>query len=184
MVSVTDLRSGTYFQENGTPFEVLTYDHVKKGRGNATIKVKVRNVLTGAVINKSYISGKKVEEAELFDVPAVYKYRTSDEYIFVDPDDDDIEMDIDMVGSAGKFLIKNMSVKILHYKDAPIAVRLPIKVTYVVASAPPDARGNSANASYKEVVLENKLRIKTPMFIKEGDRVVVDTRSGDYVNRE
>lgn len=183
MLSVTDLKTGVYYQEDGAPLEVLSYDHIKMGRGNATIKVKVKNLLTGAIFNKSYISGKRLEEADLYEVSAVYKYRTSDEFIFIDEDDEEIEIDVSTVGEAGSYLIKGASAKILYYNETPIGVRLPIKMTYTVREAPPDARGNSASASYKEVILENNLRVKTPMFIKAGDRIVVDTRTGDYISR-
>ena len=172
-----------YYQEDGSPLQVLQYDHIKMGRGTATIKVKVKNLLTGAIINKSYISGKRMEEADIVEQNATYKYRTSEEFVFVDEDDEEIELDADTVGQTAHYLLKNMRVIIQSYNDAPMAIRLPIKVTYRVKEAPPDARGNSANASYKEIVLENNLHVKAPTFIKEGDEIIVDTRTGEYISR-
>ncbi|OGK54663.1 hypothetical protein A3B56_00610 [Candidatus Roizmanbacteria bacterium RIFCSPLOWO2_01_FULL_45_11] len=183
MLEVTSLRNGMYYQEDGSPLQVLQYDHIKMGRGTATIKVKVKNLLTGAIINKSYISGKRMEEADIVEQNATYKYRTSEEFVFVDEDDEEIELDADTVGQTAHYLLKNMRVIIQSYNDAPMAIRLPIKVTYRVKEAPPDARGNSANASYKEIVLENNLHVKAPTFIKEGDEIIVDTRTGEYISR-
>lgn len=183
MLSVTELKNGTYYEEDGAPLVVLSYDHIKMGRGNATIKVKVRNLLTGAITNKGYISGKRVEEADLHEIDATYKYRTSSDYIFEDEDDDELEIEKDMLKDNAQYLLKGMIVKVLNYNNNPIGIRVPMKVPYRVKEAPPDARGNSANASYKEVVLANNLKVKAPMFIKEGDSIVVDTRTGTYVSR-
>jgi elongation factor P len=184
MLNTTDLKTGVYFEEDGVPFQVLTYDHIKKGRGNATIKVKVRNLLTGAIVIKSYISGKQLHEADISEKRAEYRYRTSQEYIFeLIDDDEEVEIPLSVIGESGGYLMKGMSVHVLVYGDKPIAVRLPIKVTYTVKDAPPDERGNSANASYKELVLETNKTVRAPMFIASGDRIIVDTRTGDYVSR-
>jgi len=182
MLNVTELRHGMYFQEEDTPFEILSYEHTKMGRGNATVRVRVRNLLTGAVVSKTYISSKRVEEAQLDQQEGTFSYRTNTDYVF-DTDEDEIEIPREKVGEQGNYLKKDMDVRILIYENEPIGVTLPIKAEYSVKEAPPDARGNSANASTKEVVLENNLKVKTPMFIKEGDRIIVDTRTGEYISR-
>lgn len=183
MINVTDLRNGTYFEEDGIPFEVLNYEHIKMGRGTANIKVKVKNLLTGAIVNKGYISGKRFDEADLEDKKAEFKYRTREDYVFEDEEGEEVEVSLERVGEKGNFLKKGIQVKILAYEDEALTVSLPIKVNFKVKEAPPDARGNSASASYKEVVLENNLHVKAPMFIKDGDEIVIDTRTGEYVER-
>lgn len=183
MLNVTELRSGTYFQEDGVPYEVLKYDHIKMGRGTATVRIKAKNLFTTAIVTKTFISGKRVEEAELEERRAIFKYRTSADYVFADEDDEEIEVSREIVGENSPFLKKGLAVNILSYQDRLLTLRLPIKVTYRVKEAPPDARGNSATVSYKEVILENQLKIKAPMFIKEGDDLVVDTRTGEYISR-
>lgn len=184
MLNVTELRNGTYFKEDDTPFEVLNYEHIKMGRGTATVKVKVKNLLNGAILFKSYISNNRVDEAQLDEERASYKYRSSTDYVF-DPIDgeEQIEIPLEKIGESGVFLKKGMEVRILSYQGEALSFVLPIKVTYKVKEAPPDARGNSTTASYKEVVLENNFKVKVPMFIKEGDEIVVDTREGTYVSR-
>ncbi|KKR50364.1 MAG: Elongation factor P [Microgenomates group bacterium GW2011_GWC1_41_8] len=182
MLNVTELRHGMYFQEEETPFEVLSYEHTKMGRGNATVRVRVRNLLTGAMVAKTYISSKRVEEAELDQKEGTFLYRTNTDYVF-DTDEERTEIPREKVGEQGNYLKKGMDVRILIYENEPIGVTLPIKAEYSVKEAPPDARGNSANASTKEVVLENNVKVKTPMFIKEGDKIIVDTRTGEYISR-
>ncbi|MBI4137342.1 elongation factor P [Candidatus Roizmanbacteria bacterium] len=182
MLNVTELRHGMYFQEDGTPFEVLSYEHTKMGRGNATVRVRVHNLLTGAVVSKTYISSKRVEEAELDQQEGTFLYRTNTDFVF-ESDDDHIEIPREKIGEQGIYLKKGMDVRILVYQNEPIGVTLPIKAEYSVKEAPPDARGNSANASTKEVLLENTMKVKTPMFIKEGDTIIVDTRTGEYISR-
>ena len=100
-----------------------------------------------------------------------------------DTDEERTEIPREKVGEQGNYLKKGMDVRILIYENEPIGVTLPIKAEYSVKEAPPDARGNSANASTKEVVLENNVKVKTPMFIKEGDKIIVDTRTGEYISR-
>jgi elongation factor P len=184
MLNVTDLKNGIYFQEDGTPFEVIKYEHIKMGRGTATIKVKVKNLLNGAIVMKSYISGNRVEEASLDTMEARYEYRTGTDFIFSQEDEEEeIEIPREKVGDKGQFLKKGMRVKIVKYEDDPISIDLPIKVTYTVKEAPPDARGNSVSGSFKEVLLDTNVKVKAPMFIKDGDEIIVDTRTGEYVSR-
>lgn len=184
MLNVTDLKTGVYFQEDGVPFEVLKYDHIKMGRGTATVKVKVKNLITNSIVMKSYISGNRVEEASLDEQRAQYKYRTGTDYVFESEDaDEPLELSHETLGYSGQFLKKGMTVRILSYEGAPISVSLPIKETYKVKEAPPDARGNTVSSSFKEVIIDTNATVKAPMFIKAGDEIVVDTRTGDYVSR-
>jgi elongation factor P len=182
MLNVTELRNGMFIEEDGVPYKILSYDHTKMGRGNATVKVKVVNLITGATISKTYISSKRVEEAQLDQIESTFLYRTNTDFIF-EADEEEIEIPREKMESEGQYLKKGMIVKILSYEDEPLSISLPIKVEYRVKEAPPDARGNSANASYKEVLLENNFKVKAPMFIKEGDAVIIDTRTGEYVSR-
>lgn len=188
MLEVTELRKGTYFQQDGVPFEVVKYEHIKMGRGTATIKVKVINILNGATVMKSFISGSRVEEAVLDEERATYQYRTATDYVFKpitdDEDAEEIEISHEKIAGQGQFLKKGMEVSIIRYEDRILSIRLPIKATYQVKEAPPDARGNTVSGgSYKEVVLDNNAKVKVPMFIKEGESIVVDTRTGEYISR-
>ena len=183
MIGVTDLRNGTFFQMDGNLYRVYSYEHTKVGRGGATVKVKVKNLLSGSTTTQTFQSGKKVEEADIKKVTGIYKYRTQDHYVFEADDEDHIEVSHESASEEGPYLSNNMEVIIMLFRDEPIGITLPIKYIYSVKEAPPDARGNSANASTKEVLLTNNLKVKTPMFIKEGDSILVDTRTGYYISR-
>src|SRR3989344_1257256 len=184
MINVTDLRNGTYFEEDGIPFEVLNYEHIKLGRGTANIKIKAKNLLNGAITNKGYISGKRVDEADLTEKRVIFLYRTRDACVFSDEENkEELEIALEKAGEKRRFLKKGMTVEMLLYEGEALAVTLPIKVTFKVKEAPPDARGNTISSSYKEVVLENNLKVKVPMFIDKGERVIIDTRTGNYIER-
>jgi elongation factor P len=186
MLEVTELRKGTYFQEDGVPFEVINYEHIKMGRGTATVKVKVKNVLNGSIVMKSFISGNRVQEAMLEEDRVRFVYRTGTDFIFEkEGEDEPLEISREKVGGQGQFLQKGMEVKILSYEGNTLSIELPIKATFTVKEAPPDARGNTVSgSSYKEVLLEGNVKAKVPMFIKVGERIIIDTRTGEYVSRE
>lgn len=184
MIPVTALRQGTFFEEKGTPFEVLKYTHTKLGRGTANIKVRVRNLKTGAVLEKTFISGAKVVPANLEKKRAKFLYKDREEYYFMDSKNfEQFSLGAKVLGERARFLKEGEGVEVLFYKEEPISVKLPLKMEFKVKEAPPGVRGDTATNIFKEVVLENGLRVKAPLFIKEGDIIVVDTRSGEYVKK-
>lgn len=184
MIPVTNLRQGAYFEEHGIPFEVLRYTHTKLGRGTANIKVKVRNLKTDALFEKTFLSGKKVAPAALEKKEAQFLYKDKGDYYFMDGTTyDQFPLPEKVLGERAKFLKEGEKVKILFYQDKPLSVELPLKIKLQVAEAPPGVRGDTAINIFKEVVLENGLLVKTPLFIKKGDTIVVDTRSGEYVKK-
>lgn len=184
MIPVTHLREGTVFEENGEPLEVLKYTHTKLGRGTANIKVKIRNLKSGAVFKKTFVSGAKVALAELEKRKARFLYTDYQKYYFMDDISfDQFSLSKKAIGEKSKFLKEGEKVEILFYQGKPLGIKLPIKIELRVKEAPPEIRGNSATNIFKEVVLENGILIKVPLFIKKGDRIVVDTRSGEYVKK-
>jgi len=184
MLPVTNLRNGTFFEENGVPFEVLKYTHTKLGRGSANIKVKICSLKTGVLSEKTFISGAKVALAELEKKEAQFLYQDGDSYCFMDSTSfDQFSLPQKILGNKAKFLKEGEKVKILFYKGESLSIELPLKVKLKVVEAPPGIRGNTSTNIFKEVVLENKMTVKTPLFIKTGDIIVVDTRNGGYVKK-
>ncbi|TSC54158.1 MAG: elongation factor P [Microgenomates group bacterium LiPW_16] len=182
MITVTSLRSGTYFTFGKDLFQVLSYEHIKLGRGTANIKLKTKNLKTGAITEKSFISGAKVEEAVLERREAQFLYKTQN-FFFMDPKTfEQFELNGDKIESA-PFLKEGMMVKILFYKDEPLTIELPIKMGFIVAETGPGIRGDSATNIFKDAILENGLKIKVPLFVKVGDQVLVDTRTRQYQER-
>ena len=184
MISVTNLRKGTFFEENNVPFEVLKYTHSKIGRGTANIKVKIRNLKTGALNERTFISGARVKPTELEKKKAQFLYKDSQSYYFMESVDfEQFALAGKILGDQAKFLKEGQKVKILFYKNEPLSIELPIKIELKVIEAPPGIRGDTSTNVFKDVVLENHMIAKAPLFIKAGDIIVIDTRTGEYVRK-
>lgn len=184
MIPVTNLKNGTCFTDSGSLFQVLTYEHVKMGRGSATIRVKIKNLKSQATTIKSFISGAKVDEATLEKRDLQYLYSNGTTYIFMDPGTfEQVEMSEEKIGDQAAFLQDGMTVKIMFYQNEPLTIELPIKMEFKIKETEPGYKGNSATNIFKDATLKNGLKIKVPLFVKTGDRIVVDTRTAEYVER-
>lgn len=181
MISVTDLRAGTVFEESGNIFSVLSYEHIKMGRGSANIKVKVKNLKTGATTEKSFISGAKVSEVFVNKKDLQFLYKDGDSAYFMDPVSfEQISVSMRIIGDSHYYLKDGESVNISFLEGDPISVNLPPKMKFKVTDAGAGVKGNSATNIFKEAILENGLKAKVPLFIDVGDSVLIDTRTGEY----
>ncbi len=184
MINVTDLRAGATFEEDGSLFEVIDYSHTKMGRGTATIKVKVRNLKSGSIIEKSFISGARVNEADLDKKEAQFLYKDSTSSTFMDNTSfEQFSVANSLLDGGEKFLKEGDNYQLLAYGEQILRVELPRTVELVVVDSPPGARGDTVANVYKAAELENGMHVQVPMFIKEGEKIKVDTRSGDYIER-
>ena len=184
MLSITDLKTGTKFTMEGDPFVVISYYHSKQGRGGAVVKTKIKNLRTGATVDKTFQGSDKVDEADLSKKTALYLYSDEDEAYFMDNDSfDQFTIPASKIGSQKQYLIENSNVDILYYNNEALDLELPIKMTFKVLSAPPAVKGNTASSVTKRVTIETGAIVDTPIFIKENDKIIVDTRDGSYVER-
>lgn len=184
MVNVTDLRSGFVFEENGQLFKVLSYEHIKMGRGTATVKVRVKNLRTGAVNDKSFISNAKVQDASLLKKEYQYLYKDRGTAHFMDEQTyEQIQIPLGKLGDDAHYLKEGMSIPILFAGDEPLTLELPPKLEFTISETGPNIRGNSATNLYKDAILESGLKIRVPLFMNVGDRVRIDTRTGEYSER-
>jgi len=182
-VSVTDLRAGATFEEAGNIFEVISYEHIKMGRGSATIKIKTRNLRSGATTEKGFINGATVNGISLEKRDLQFLYKDTDNAYFMDPATYE-QHTISLASLDGhEFLKDGEMAQVRFYQDEPLTLLLPPKVTLKVVDTPPGVKGDSASNMYKEATLENGIKTKVPLFINIGDRVVVDTRDGSYTKR-
>lgn len=183
MIPVQDLRAGTTFMEDGQIFQVISYEHIKMGRGSANIKVKVRNLKNGSVVEKSYINNASVKPANLERREYQYLYKDSDSAYFMDPASYE-QQSIPLKSLTGHdYLLEGGNAVLQFFDDEPLTLLLPPKVTLSVADTPPGVRGDSASNVYKDATLENGMKVRVPLFINVGDRVVIDTRDGKYTKR-
>lgn len=181
---VTELRSGTVFENQGQIFQVLSYEHIKLGRGSATIKVKVKNVKTGAVTEKGFINGAKVNDLQITKKQMQYLYKDSDFAYFMDTVTfEQKEIPLKIIKYEHQFLKEGEIYSISFLKEEPLSILLPPKIELEVVEADPGVKGNSATNIYKDAVLENGIKTKVPLFIKTGDCVRIDTRTGEYTEK-
>lgn len=184
MISVSELRPGVMFKMDGDPYVVVRYEHIKMGRGSATVKVKVRGLTSGVVVEKSFINGAKVEEAEVERRQYQYLYGDGEVYVFMNPVSfDQIEVDGTVFGDQSPYLLPSALVWLLTYQDKVIGVELPPKLAFRVVECDPGVKGDSASNVYKSAKLENGVMVKVPLFIGEGEAVIIDTRTGEYIER-
>ena len=183
MISVTELRAGTTYEEGGQLLVVLSYEHIKMGRGSANIKVKVRNIKTGATLEKSYINGARVNNISLLKKELQYLYKDDDSCYFMDPASyEQISISLNKI-SDHQYLKEGELFVVSFLQDDPLSVLLPPKMVYKVVETAPGAKGNSATNVFKDAVLENGIRTKVPLFINTGESIRIDTRTGAYTEK-
>lgn len=185
MIGVQDLRKGTTFiDDDGNLYKVLEYQHVKQGRGNATIKTKLRNIRTGATTDKNFQSGGRVQDVRLDHHNVQYLYNDGAHYTFMDTETyDQPVLSKDLLGEGIGYLKENIMVELLTYEGQPIEVQLPTTVDLQVADTAPGYKGDTASGGGKPATLETGVVVTVPFFVNAGDTVRVDTRDGSYVTR-
>lgn len=184
MIDVHQLRKGTTFILDGELFKVIDFQHHKPGRGKAVIRTKIRNLRSGATIDKNFISGDRVEDVRVDRIAVQYLYTDGTFYYFMNNETyEQMLLSAPVLGEATKYLIDNMELNISVYDSEPIDIELPINVDLKVVEAPMAIAGDTATGVTKEVTLESGLKISVPLFVKEGDTIRVDTRTDEYVTR-
>jgi elongation factor P len=183
-LNVNELRGGAVFTEDGNLLQVITYEHIKMGRGSGNVKLKVKNLRTGSITEKSFITGARVEDANVEKKKAQFLYIDGESYNFMDPVSfEQFPIPASVLGDDAKFLKEGLEVVILVSGEEALSMELPLSIVYEIKETGPEEKGNTVSNVYKEAVLDNDLIVKVPMFIKIGERVKVDTRSGAYVER-
>ncbi len=183
MISVTDLRSGANYKEGNDLLQVISYEHIKMGRGSANIKVRVRNLKTGSIVEKSYINGANADNIRLDNQEMQFLYKDSENASFMDPRTFE-QKEIPLKNIPGhEFLIEGGLCTLQFYENEPLGIMLPPKVTLKVSETAPGVKGNSASNVFKDATLENGMSVRVPLFIDTGDSVVVDTRDKSYTKR-
>lgn len=183
MISVTDLRAGTSYIEDGELLQVVSYEHIKMGRGSANIKVKVRNLKSGSVTEKGYTNGANVEDIRLDNTDMQFLYKDTESASFMDPNSFE-QKEIPLKNLPGhEFLLEGETYTLQFHENDSLGILLPPKVTLKISETAPGVKGNSASNVYKDAELENGMSIRVPLFIEVGDSVVVDTRDKSYTKR-
>ena len=184
MIDVNKLKVGVTFAEDEQPWKVLKYDFTKMGRGNATIKVKARNLLTGSIVTKSYLSGNMVEGITLDKKHMQYLYKDDEKLYFMDPVTfEQCEIDREVVGSDINYLIEGEKAWVLFWEEKILGVEVAASVIMKVVDTEATVKGNTVNNALKSAVLESGLKVIVPMFINIGDSVKINTETDSYIGR-
>jgi elongation factor P len=184
MYSTTDFRKGLKIELDGAPYVIVEFQHVKPGKGGAFVRTKVKNLLTGRVLDQTFRSGERVKRPDLEEREMQYLYREGDRFCMMDNETfEQIMLSDEQVGEARLYLTENQNVKVLFFNKEPVAVEGPTFVELAVTQTEPGVRGDTATGGTKPATLESGAVIQVPLFINEGDRVKVDTRTGSYIER-
>ena len=185
MVNVNDIKNGMTIEVDGNIYTILEFQHVKPGKGAAFVKMKLKNLRTGSIVEQTFNSSTKVGKAMIEKKTMQYLYSDGDNYVFMDMNDySQIELPQSQIEEESKYLTENSEVDILYYGSEMLGVNLPEKVELEVVRTEPGIKGNTATTATKEAELNTGLVVRVPLFIDEGDVVIVSTKDGKYVSRK
>ena len=183
-ISAGEFRKGMIFEMEGKPMLVVDFQHVKPGKGAAFVRTKYKNVITGAIREESFNPTAKFEQGSVERKDAEYSYNDGDLYYFMDPESYElVPINKDVLGDNFKFVKENMTCKIMSYKGSVFGVEPPNFVELEVTESDPGVKGDTATNVTKPAILETGAEIKVPLFINPGDKIRIDTRTGEYLER-
>ena len=183
-ITAGDFRNGVTFEMDGKVMTVVEFQHVKPGKGAAFVRTKYRNVMTGAIREESFNPTAKFEQATVERKDAEYSYNDGDLYYFMDPETFDmVPLNADVLGEAFKFVKENTVCKLLSYKGSVFSVEAPNFMELEVVATEPGVKGDTATNVTKTATVETGAVVKVPLFINEGEKIQIDTRTGEYVGR-
>ncbi len=185
MASTSEVKKGVVIRQANDLFVVVEFQHVNPGKGAAFVRARMKSLGTGKVLEITYKTSESVDIVQVDFRTMQFLYKSGDNFAFMNMATyEQIEMNGDLIGDEAKYLKEGLDVVVGLYEERPVSIELPKKIKYKVAEAPPAVRGDSATGNVtKEIVLDNGLHIQAPIFIKEGEEVLVNTETGDYSAR-
>lgn len=184
-MTINDLKHNVVFEFEGEPWKVLKTTHIHMGRGSAVVQAKIKNIISGRVLERAFRPRDEVRSADIKTKEIIFLYNHRNEYWFSEKNERSKRFSLteEEVGDAAKFLKQNTEVKALMFNEMLVGVEAPIKMTFRVVEAPPAVKGDTQGSVTKQVKLENGAYINAPIFIKEGDSIVINTQTGEYTER-
>jgi elongation factor P len=184
MYSTAEFKKGLKIEMDGVPYTIVDFQHVKPGKGGAFVRTKLKSLLTGRVLDQTFRSGEKVKKPDLMEREMQFLYREGDSFCMMDNESyEQIMLTAEQVGDALLYLTDNLDVKVLFFNQQPVGVEIPLFVELAVAQTEPGVKGDTAAGGTKPATMESGVTIQVPLFINEGDRLKVDTRTGTYIER-
>ena len=184
MASTADFKNGLVLNMDNGLWQILEFQHVKPGKGPAFVRTKIKNVLSGKIVDKTFNAGVKVETATVDRRDMTYLYNDGSDFVFMDPETfEQLNISPETVGEAARFLLENMKVQVATHEGAPLYVELPVTVELLVQQTDPGLQGDRSTGGTKPATLETGAEIQVPLFINTGDKLKVDSRDGSYLGR-
>ena len=184
MFNINDIKNGMTFLFEGNIYQVIEFLHVKPGKGAAFLKTKLRNLRTGATVEKTFNTSIKLEKAMIEKKNMQFLYANGDTYNFMNMETyDQSELTKDQIGEDAKFLKEGLNVYITYYQGEMLGIELPDKIEYVVEKTEPAVKGNTTNNARKDAYMENGLMVRVPLFIEQGEKIIISTKNGEYDSR-
>ena len=184
MISVNDFKTGVTVELEGQVYQVVDFQHVKPGKGAAFVRAKLKNVKSGGVVEKTFRGGEKIHRAHLDKRGMQYLYMDGNDYIFMDNDNyEQLSISRDEMGDGVKWLKENMNIMVLMYQNQIMGIELPNFIELEVVDTEPGVKGDTATGATKAARLETGASVQVPLFINTGDRLRIDTRTGEYMER-
>lgn len=185
MYSTSDIRNGLKLELNDQPYEVVEFLHSKYGRGGAHVWTKLKNLITGAVMEHTFRSGEKIAKPNLETKTMQYLYKDNNQFVFMDMTTyEQVYVLEENLGNKGDYLLEGQEIKVLTYNEQVIDLILPPSVTLAVIETEPGIKGDTVSGATKNAKLENGLLVNVPLFIEESDKIKIDTRTSEYIGRE
>ncbi len=184
MYATNEFKKGIKIELDGEPYVMVDNEFVKPGKGQAFNRVRLKNLNTGRVVDKTYKSGEKVKKADVMEVDMQYLYSQGDDYVFMNTETyEQVNVPRERLGESWKFLVENEVCSVVFHNNLPITVDLPNFVVLEVTECEPGVRGDTATGATKPATIATGATVNVPLFIEQGDRLKIDTRTGEYVER-
>ena len=185
MINVNDFKTGVTISYDGSIYEVLEFQHVKPGKGAAIVKAKLKNLRTGSIAEQTFNAGIKILTAHINKQKMHSLYASGSTYSFMNMETyEQIELDESQISNEVKFLKEGLEVYITFFESEMLGIELPEKIDYKITSTEPAVKGNTATGATKDAIIETGLLVKVPLFIGEGEEIIVSTKDGKYVSRK
>ena len=184
MISAGDFRNGITIEYDNNIYQILEFQHVKPGKGAAFVRTKLKNIINGGIVEKTFRPSEKCEQARIERKEMQYLYSDGELFYFMDTENyEQVGLNTETVGDALKFVKENEMVKVCSHKENVFAIEPPLFVELLVTETEPGIKGDTAQGATKPCVVESGATVYVPLFVEEGDKIKIDTRSGDYLSR-
>lgn len=185
MINVNDFKTGVTIIYDNNIYQVLEFNHVKPGKGAAIVKAKLKNLRTGSIVEQTFNAGIKVETARVNKTKMQFLYSTGSSYTFMNMETyEQVELDESQISNEVKYLKEGLEVMLFFYESEMLGIELPEKITYEIIATEPAIKGNTATNATKDATIETGMNVRVPLFIEQGEEIIVSTKDGKYVSRK